>query len=206
MTNNNDIAARLGTIALIGMAAFLCACIAAQFLRTDLDWVQVPNSFYLIGPYGWMVRTGYFAMSLVLILFAVGGYLALHRTARSAAPVLLFVVGAVALSVTAIERTPVAGQPLVLEGYVHGVAAQTAFLCTVTAMLLQAWRLRGDARWKPWFRPAFLYAMTCFVLLWVQALWRDLPRGLSQKLLIVLIAGWLMAAAYRLRRGPGSAE
>lgn len=204
--NNHELVAGLGTLALAGMAAFLCACIAAQFLRTDLDWVQVPNSFYLIGPYGWMVRAGYFAMSLALILFAVGGYLALQQTARSAAPLLLFVVGAVALSVTAIERTFVDGQPLRLEGYVHGVAAQTAFLCTVTAMLLQAWRLRGDARWKRCFRPAFLSAMACFVLLWVQALWRGLPRGASQKLLIVLILIWLMAAAYRLRRGPDSAE
>jgi hypothetical protein len=204
--NSSEIVARLGTLALIGMAAFLFACVAAQFLRTDLDWMRVPNSFYLIGPYGWMVRAGYFAMSFALILFAAAGYLALRHAARSAAPLLLFVVGAMALSVTAIERTAVDGQPLRLENYVHGVAAQTAFLCTVTAMLLQAWRLRGDARWRRWFRPGFLYAMACFVLLWVQALWRDLPRGLSQKLLIVLILSGLMIAAYRLRRGPDGAE
>lgn len=195
---------RLGTLALIGMTVFLATSIAAQFLRGDLDWAKVPNSFYLIGPYGWMVRIGYVAMSLALAGFATGAYLALSTTARSAAPLLLFVIAGVALSVTAFERTPIAGQAPSFEGYVHGVAAQTAFLCTVTAMLLQAWRLRGDPRWKRWFKPAFFYASICFIFLWVQALWRELPRGSSQKLLILLIAGWLMFAAYRLRRGPDS--
>jgi len=195
---------RLGTFALVGVAAFLVTCIAAQFLRGDLDWMKVPNSFYLIGPYGGMVRAGYVAMSLALITWAAGAYLALSKTARSSAPLLLFLIAGIALTVTAFERTPVTGQTPTFENYVHGVAAQTAFLCTVTAMLLQAWRLRGDAHWKRWFKPAFLYASLCFVLLWVLALWRDLPRGGSQKLLIVLIAGWLMIAAYRLRRGPDS--
>ena len=106
---------------------------------------------------------------------------------------------------TALAPTDTWNHPPTLHGYVHGVAAQSAFLCTATAMLLQAWRLRGDTRWRCWFRPAFAYAALCFVLLWVQAFWRTLPRGLSQKALIVLMLGWLIAAAWRLLRGPDRA-
>jgi hypothetical protein len=195
---------RLGTVALIGTTLFVLTSLLAQFLRPDLDWTRVPNSFYLIGPYGWLVQAGYVAMSAALILLAFGGYVALSAPARSAAPALLFVVGGVALTATAAMHTDVPGQPPAFEGYVHGVVAQTAFLCTTVAMLLQAWRLRGDARWRRWFKPAFIYAAVCFVLMWVQAFWRELPRGASQKLLIVLIATWLMLAAYRLRHGPDS--
>jgi hypothetical protein len=195
---------RLGTVALTGIATFVLTSLLAQFLRPDLGWVRVPNSFYLIGPYGWLVQAGYIAMSVALILLAVGGYVALSLPARSAAPVLLFVIGGVALTATAVMHTDVPGRPPALEGYVHGVVAQTAFLCTTVAMLLQAWRLRGDARWRRWFKPAFIYAAICFVSMWVQAFWRELPRGASQKALIVLIAAWLMLAAYRLRRGPDS--
>ena len=196
--------ARLGSIALAGLAIFLATSFAAQFLRPELDWARVPNSFYLIGPYGAMVRAGYVAMSLAMIALAAGAYLALAPAARSAAPLLMFSLAGIALSVTAFARTAIPGQPPTLEGYVHGVAASTAFLCTATAMLLQAWRLRGDARWRRWSGPALGYAAVCFVLLWVLLLWRDLPRGAGQKALIVLIAGWLLAAAYRLRRGPDS--
>jgi len=190
-------------IALAGMLAFLATGIAAQCLRPDLDWVRVPNSFYLIGPWGGVVRAGYYAMALALVLFGVDAYRTLAPTARSAAPLLLFIAGGAALALTALATTDTWNRPPTLHGYVHGVAAQAAFLCTTTAMLLQAWRLRGDARWRRWFRSALAYAALCFVLLWVQAFWRALPRGLSQKVLIVLILGWLMAAAWRLLRGPG---
>ncbi|MEW9570670.1 DUF998 domain-containing protein [Rhodanobacter sp. Si-c] len=196
----------MATIALAGMTAFLATGIAAQYLRPDLDWAQVPNSFYLIGPWGGMVRAGYYAMALALVLLGTGGYRALPTETRSAAPLLLFVAGGAALALTALATTDTWNHPPTLHGYVHGVAAQSAFLCTTTAMLLQAWRLRGDARWRRWFRPAFAYATICFVLLWVQASWRALPRGLSQKVLIVLILGWLVAAAWRMLRGPGHDE
>lgn len=191
-------------LALAGMLAFLATGIAAQCLRPDLDWVRVPNSFYLIGPWGGMVRTGYYAMALALILLGASAYRAQSPTARSAAPLLLFVTGGAALAVTALAHTDTWNRPPTLHGYVHGVAAQAAFLCTASAMLLQSWRLRGDARWRRWFRPALAYAALCFALLWVQAFWRALPRGLSQKALIVLMLGWLIAAAWRLLRASGN--
>ncbi|HEX7731710.1 MAG TPA: DUF998 domain-containing protein [Rhodanobacter sp.] len=190
-------------IALAGMLVFLATGVAAQCLRPDLDWVRVPNSFYLIGPWGGMVRAGYYAMALALALLGASAYAALAPAARSAAPLLLFAVGGTALALTALAPTDTWNRPPTLHGYVHGVAAQSAFLCTTTAMLLQAWRLRGDARWRRWSRPAFAYAATCFVLLWVQAFWRALPRGLGQKALILLMLGWLMSAAWRLLRGAG---
>ncbi|MBD8871630.1 DUF998 domain-containing protein [Rhodanobacter sp. DHB23] len=188
------------------MLAFLTTGIAAQCLRPDLDWMRVPNSFYLIGPWGSMVRAGYYALALGLALFGASAYRTLAPAARSAAPLLLFVAGGAALALTAIETTDTWNHPPTLHGYVHGIAAQTAFLCTAAAMLLQSWRLRGDMRWRHWFRPAFGYAAMCFVLLWVQAFWRALPRGLSQKALILLMLGWLVAAAWQLlRHGEASA-
>ncbi|MBD8900279.1 DUF998 domain-containing protein [Rhodanobacter sp. DHG33] len=189
-------------MALAGMLVFLATGIAAQCLRPDLDWVRVPNSFYLIGPWGGMVRTGYYAMAFALALFGASAYSALMPAARSGAPLLLFVVAGAALALTVLATTDTPGRPPTLHGYVHGMAAQTAFLCTATAMLLQAWRWRGDPHWRRWFRSAFAYAALCFVLLWVQAFWRTLPRGLSQKMLILLILGWLIAAAWRLLRSP----
>jgi hypothetical protein len=198
--NTSRIAA---TAALAGMAVFLATGIAAQCLRPDLDWVRVPNSFYLIGPWGGMVCAGYYAMAAALVLLGAAAYRALSAEARSAAPLLLFAVGGAALALTALATTDTWNHPPTLHGYVHGVAAQAAFLCTASAMLLQAWRLHADARWRRWFRPAFAYAALCFVLLWVQAFWRALPRGLSQKLLILLMLGWLMSAAWRLLRGAG---
>jgi hypothetical protein len=192
----------VATLALCSIGIFIAMCLATQWLRPDLDWVRTPMSFYLIGSYGYVLRAAYFLMAASLVLLGAGWYVELSRGARSAAPLLLFSIGALALCITALERTDVASLPPSFEGYVHGVAAQTAFLCTVTAMVLQALRLRHDRLWRRWFAPALWYALACFAALWVQAFWRALPRGASQKLLMLAIVLWLAAAAFVLRRRP----
>jgi hypothetical protein len=48
---------------------------------------------------------------------------------------------------------------------------------------------------------AFTLAAVCFAMLWVHVLWREAPRGLTQKVVIVLILGWLALASTWLRRG-----
>jgi hypothetical protein len=196
---------RLGTIAWLGASGFVLVAIAVQFLRRDLDWRRAPLSFYLLDDYGVLLQSAYFALAMALIALAAGYYLALQRAARSAAPVLLFVVGAVALCVTAIEHSNLPQRVPTFDGFVHGLAAQTAFLCVTVGMLLQSWRLRGDACWRSRFVHAFGYAMLCFAALWLQVAWRDAPRGLTQKILIALILGWLLLAAHWLRREPGVA-
>ncbi|KRE89399.1 hypothetical protein ASG87_03400 [Frateuria sp. Soil773] len=200
--DHDRLARTCGSAATAGIVLFALACGAVQFLRPDLDWLRAPLSFYLLGRCGAVVQSVYVALAAALVLLGTGYYRALPRTARSAAPLLLFAVGAVALCVTAFEHSNLPQGVPTLEGYVHGVAAQTAFLCTGTAMLLQAWRLRADPRWRPRFAFAFGYAALCFAALWVQAGWHGAPRGLTQKLLIALILGWLLLAARWLRRGP----
>ena len=196
-----DIPQRMGAVTLAAVVVFAATCTAAQCLRADLDWMQVPLSFYLIDDYGALVRAAYFVLAVGLAALGAGWYCAMSPGARSAAPLLLFAVAAVALCVTAVAHTNTAAQPSTWHGFVHGVAAQTTFLCTTVAMLLQGWRLRGDVRWRHRFVPAFAGAAACFAGLWVQALWRDVPRGLTQKLLIVMILAWLACAAWWLWRG-----
>ncbi|MDR6093834.1 hypothetical protein QE373_001131 [Stenotrophomonas sp. SORGH_AS321] len=40
------------------------------------------------------------------------------------------------------------------------------------------------------------WAWLAFVLLWLHVLWRDPPRGAGQKLVIVVIVGWLLWLAW----------
>lgn len=203
MTVDTDAAAvRVpGAIALAGVATFAVICTAAQFLRTDYDWLRVPLSFYLLGRYGRVVAASYFVLACGLVAFGIGWYRALDRDARSAAPTLLFVAAAAALCVTAAELTDIPGQPPTLHGVLHVVAANATFLCITVAMLLQSWRLRLDPRWHTCFRSAFALALIAFVALWIDALVKTLPRGLSEKVVIALILAWLWRAGWWLMRG-----
>lgn len=204
MTVDTDATAarKLGAIALIGVAVFAITCGAVQFLRGDYDWLRVPLSFYVLGRYGRVVEASYFVLASGLVALGIGWYRALDRSTRSAAPLLLFVLAAVALCVTAAESTDIPGHPPTLHGYAHVIAANATFLCVTVAMLLQSWRLRGDPRWRPRFRSAFALAAIAFVALWIDALVKSLPRGLSEKVVIALILLWLWRASWWLLRGP----
>jgi hypothetical membrane protein len=203
MTSDTDAVATrtLGAVALIGVAVFAIVCGAVQFLRSDYDWLRVPLSFYVLGRHGQVVEASYFVLACGLVALGIGWHRALDRNARSAAPMLLFVLAAVALCVTAAESTDVPGQPPTLHGVVHVIAANATFLCVTVAMLLQSWRLRLDPSWRRRFRSALALAAITFVALWIDALVKGLPRGLSEKAVIVLILLWLWRSSWWLLHG-----
>jgi hypothetical protein len=190
---------RMGSLALAGVVVFATTCTAAQFARSDLNWVRAPLSSYLRGDYGWGVKAAYFALSAALILLGIGYYRALATAARSGAPLLLFAAAAVALVVTALAESGSRSGSRGLEAFVHNLAAATAFLTVTTAMLLQSWRFRGDARWRHRFVVAFTLATVCFAAVWWHAYLVESSRGLTQKTVIALIVAWLALAAHWLR-------
>ncbi|MHB1059127.1 MAG: DUF998 domain-containing protein [Rhodanobacter sp.] len=186
---------RLGAIALAGIGIFIATAIAVQCLRGDLHWQDAPLSFYLLDAWGHWLQAAYAVLAIALAALGAGYYLALPDGHRSAAPWLLFTAAGIGLCVTALAHSNLPGRAPTLEGFVHGVAAQAAFLCVTVAMLLQSWRLRADARWRARFPLAFALALAGFAAIWVDALWHGMPRGLEQRLVIALILAWLLLAA-----------
>lgn len=197
---DDRLARACGAIALVGVAVYAVACGAAQFLRPDYNWLGVPLSFYVLGPYGSAVEASFFVLAAGLAALGIGWYRALSRGARSAAPLLLFEIGAMALCVTAMEFTDVPNRPPTLHGFLHVFAAGTTFICVTVAMLLQSWRLRRDPRWRAYFHSAFTLAAITFVALWIYALVKPIPRGLAEKVVIALILLWLWRVAWWLVR------
>lgn len=190
----------LAGIAMGGVALFAVSAVALQLVRAELDWIRTPMSFYLLGGEGRWLQAGYVALACAIAALAAGWYRALPEAARSGAPTLLFLLAAAGLGVTAFAPTNQPGSPPTFAGWVHGVAAQTAFLCVTAAMLLQAWRLRADRRWRRRFVVAFTVALIAFAGVWLLALWRELPRGLAQKVLIATIVSWLATMSVWLWR------
>lgn len=189
----------LGGLCLLGCLLFGVTTLTLQWLRADLNWLQVPLSFYLIGPYASSLTLAYVAMAASFVLLGAGHYLAQATHQRSLAPLLLLTLAALGLVLTTLADTPVAGEPVSLHGLVHGIAAKTAFLCVTCAQLLQSsyWRRAAPASCRDLWALAWL----CFVGLWFQALPSGIPHGLNQKLLIALILLWQSLAAWRLLRG-----
>lgn len=196
MTPLPDDRSRCSRIAMLlaatGMAVFVAIAIGIHLLRPDLHWVDAQMSRYLLQPYGGLLRLGYCALAVAIVAMAFAVRETLARHARSAAPTLLFVTGATALVVTAFAPMDGDRADPTLVGWLHGVSAQAAFLCVTVAMLLQSAWLGRDARWRTWMPGALGIAVTAFAALWALVLVGDLPRGISQKAVIAIIAAWFV--------------
>ncbi|OEZ01936.1 hypothetical protein BIY45_03950 [Stenotrophomonas sp. BIIR7] len=187
--------AHVAQLALLALAGFVLIALWTQWARQDLDWVQATLSLYLHGPWGLALRTAYCVLAVAIMLLAWSLYTASRSPRRSAAAPLLFCVAGLGLMGVAIGDSWLPEQAPLLAPLVHGVAANTAFLCVSVAMLLQSWYLRADPQWHRWAGPAWWWAWLCFALLWLHVLWRGPPRGAGQKLVIAAVVLWLVVAA-----------
>ena len=192
--------AHVARLALLALAGFVLTALWTQWARQDLDWVQATLSLYLHGPWGLALRTAYCVLAVAIMLLAWSLHAASRSPRRSTAAPLLFCVAALGLMGVAIGDSWLPGQAPLLAPLVHGLAANTAFLCVSVAMLLQSWYLRADPQWARWASAAWWWAWLCFALLWLHVLWRGPPRGAGQKLVIAAVVLWLSVAALQLWR------
>jgi hypothetical protein len=184
-----------GVLAVLGVEFFLATAVALQYLRADLDWLRAPLSFYLIGPHsGWLIAA-YFILAASILLVGLGFHGELTSEARSLPTLLLFAAAAACICTVALAHTDLPGTArLTPEGRLHNTAAILAFVCAALGMLLQAWRLRYDQRWRPRHGRALAVAVLTFAVLVLYALHLGLPTGAVQKAAILLIVWWLLMA------------
>ena len=194
----SPVAPWLGRLALTGVLYFFVASAVVQVLRPDYSIMGTPLSFYLLGPYGGWLHSAFYALAVAIVLLAVACYIGSQPQARSAAPLTLFALGAAGVVVTAVFPTDTTSH-LTRHGAIHVAGAIVAFVCVSVAMLLQSWRLRQDARWRPRFHPAMELAAFEFVVLWWYALLDFPAHGFMEKLTILLILLWLALAAWWLQ-------
>lgn len=180
--------------------AFAAVCGAAQYWRTDLDPIAVPLSIYLTGPGGAYVRLTYYLMGAALIVFAMAAYRATAAPLRSELALALFTIPGLLLPVVAATELFKDLPQENLAALVHGLAAQATFLTLSFGMLLLSSRWRRDPRLSANRYAGLLLAWLATVALWLQVFVHNLPHGLMQKLLIVLILLWLGWAASQLLR------
>ncbi|WP_314405003.1 DUF998 domain-containing protein [Stenotrophomonas rhizophila] len=194
----HGVSPRHGHAALAAVAAvsvFSATALWLQWARRDLDWVQATLSLYLHGPGGLALRSAYCVLAVAIMLLAWSLYAGSRSPRRSSAAPLLFCVAGLGLMGVAIGDSWLPALAPLVAPLVHGLAANTAFLCVSAAMLLQSWYLRADPQWSRWAAPAWWWAWGCFVLLWLHVLWRGPPRGAGQKLVIAAVVVWLLGVA-----------
>jgi hypothetical protein len=186
----------LGALAVAGLMLFLGTALATQLLRADYDWLTAPLSFYLVGPHNGWLTAGFYGLAFGTLCVAFGLHASLGAVPLKRLALVLFVVDAVATCLVTAADTDLPGGPRhTLHGLVHYAVAATAFLSVTLAMLAQSWGFRRDSYWRRHLTTASVLSVITFITLAVYVLWRALPRGASEKLVILLIVLWLLMAA-----------
>lgn len=196
---NTSLALSAGWIAFVVFDFALTAGVL-QVSRTDLDPIAMPLSAYLRGAGGAWLRGAYYLMASALACLAWSSYRVTRADLRSGLASILLLIAALALPVVAWTVLYEHTSAEALAQLIHGAAAQTTFLCLVVAMLVQSTRWLRDPRMQSGRYIGVALAWLSFVQMWVLALWKGLPPGLTQKALIVLILLWLAWVARQLWR------
>lgn len=187
---------------LMAMAVILFTgvCTAAQFWRTDLNFMRTPLSTYLRGPGGVYVRSVYYVMAAALLAFAWAIYQATMRARRSVLASLLFAGAGLILPIVAASELFADTPYRALAKIIHRSTTLATFLWLSFGMVLLSSRWLRDRRMREGSRFGLMLAWLATFVLWFQVLVSIFPNGLMEKLAIALILIWLGWASRHLLR------
>ena len=185
-----------GTIALAFTSLFAVTLITVHVIEpeTNLD----PVSLYSLGPFGFVMRTGFVVLGLAFFSI-VAGLRGRARTTNlySVDLVMLSIAGA-GLVIVGVFNTDAIGTPSTLSGLIHSSAANVWSISAILGMLLFAMAFRQDGKRiaiGPLSRNLAIAAMITY-------LGGFLGLGAVQpRLFFALVVLWLSLVANQLRSG-----
>ena len=193
-------ATRIATIAIVGITYFLIAVVALHFLRPEYDPVSRFVSEYAVGPYGFLMTSAFFGLSLGSLALVIGLYQGVPRSGRSWIGLVLLGIWGVAILIAGIFPTALKGAPETTSDNIHALASLVSFLSLIPATILLSRRFKQDEKWRPFHRLALILSLV--VLATFIGLFLTFETefvGLSQRIFIVTFLIWLLLTAARLR-------
>jgi hypothetical membrane protein len=199
---------QLGTVGMIGIGWFVVAVVALDVIEPEFSVVDEYMSDYALGNYGWLMRSAFFAVGLGIVAIGLGLRKTLGPGKRVAASVVMFVSAGIGFLVVGMFNTdPTGVTDLTTVGTLHVLGSVVIFF----SLLIAAWMVRGvfkrDPTWEPfaktqmWF--AIAYTVTMFVMFGTP---EDGPVGLTQRIFIPVMMGWLFTLAWNIRRNATNTE
>lgn len=189
------------SIALVGSTYFALMIFALQFLRPDLDPIRQPASRYAIGPYGFLMTTAFFMMSVASWSLVVALSRGMAQPVRSRMGFALFALWGFGVLVAMIFPMDVERTQRTLAGIIHDVSGPLAFLWMSAGVLLISRRFRQDEKWSPFYGPALVLSL----LLWAGYIGTFLSfvfqldfLGAVQRLTLAVLVIWMVLTASRL--------
>lgn len=204
--NVNPIGTRgLATTAAIFLATFPTLVVVLNLAQAGggYDVRQQAMSELALGRLGWLMAVAFCALGSGTFLVAVLMRRTLHRAVVR--PFLL-TVAALCSVASAVFRTDATGAPTTAHGQIHIAVGIASFLTLLMSLMICSVRFRRESAWRP------LTNVTRICTLLGVAGFLSVPVlgpanfGLSQRLLVGSLVGWMLIAAMWVRRSSTSRQ
>ncbi|MGN6094269.1 MAG: DUF998 domain-containing protein [Luteibacter jiangsuensis] len=186
------------------LACFIYATVALltlHFLRPDYAPATNFISNYAVGRHGWVMTTWFLAMSCGLLALVAGLHTSGLRSITARLGMILLLVAAIGLVVSAAFPTDIPGAPSTRSGAIH----DQSFLVNVGSIFIASILLSASfgthPAWRPFRRTAWILTsliLAGFVIQFL-TLHKGMPYGLANRFFVLVLFAWLFGVAFRLR-------
>ena len=195
------LAGRAATIALAGITYFAMIIIALHLLRPDHNPISRPTSEYAVGPYGYLMTSAFFSMSLASGALVIGLYQGVPRPAQSRLGLGLLAIWAMGVFIAMLFPIDLDGVPQTLPGTIHAINGPLTFLSLTIGVLLVSRSFKQDETWRPIYRSAVLLSLLMlveFVGVPLAMATGSGLAGLAQRIFLVTFGTWFVMTAMHL--------
>jgi hypothetical protein len=189
-------------VAIAGVAYFAAIIVVLHFLRPDLDPLSRPTSEYAVGPYGFLMTSAFFSMSLASFALVIGLYQGVSQPARSEIGLGLLSIWAVGVLIAMIFPIDPEGAPQTIPGTIHGINGPLAFLSLTAGAILVSRRFKHDEEWRPLHRTTLILSLimlAVFIATFANIVTGSGFAGLCQRIYLAAFVTWFSLTAMRLR-------
>ena len=197
----------VGRIVITSVAYFVLVFIAMHFLEPEFSPIRAPGSAYVLGAYGSLMTTGYFAQCVAWLGVGYGLLATVRgtRLTRIACVVALIVCAGILLAASFPMDYP---PPLrTTSGRLHALGGGLAFPGMILASSLFTLSIRQDGEWKRvagvvsglsvGIVAAFVVTISSMLVLGF--------GGYAQRVLMAVLSAWMIVIGLHLTRLPRSA-
>jgi hypothetical protein len=200
--------ASIATVAIAGIAYFVVIIVTLHVLRPDLNPIQRPTSEYAVGPYGWLMTSAFFSMSMASWALVIGLYQGVSQPARSRIGLGLLGLWAVGVLIAMLFPIDLEGAPQTIAGTIHRMNGPLTFLSLTAGAILVSRRFKHDETWRPFHRTALILSLVmlaAFIGTFLSIATESGFAGLAQRIDLAALVTWMLLTAARLRSvGRGS--
>ncbi|HTS04458.1 MAG TPA: DUF998 domain-containing protein [Candidatus Eisenbacteria bacterium] len=184
-------------IALSSTIYYAAAIVLLHILRPDFDPRYRYLSEYVNGPYGSLMTSTFFVLSLGSLALLFGLWRSVSSKFRFAPGMLLWLVWACAVFFAGVYPSDLQGAPATSNGQIHNQMGMIAFLCATLALPLLSVPLRWDKKWQSaWSSAVLLSLPVIFSYFALDRLGEIHLAGLDQRIFlgVTLIWMWILGS------------